>query len=376
MRSTRAWAAVILLCASAWGADFGNTPVGRMPFGAHTSSNPAASTVALDAESDVNGFLNFAESTDPILGAIVCASGRVGTPPTYKVSLQGLGASGIEDGTIKGGGSPVSKTFTPPADTSWNNTVQRIAFDNPYTPTLGEALAVVTKHDSGTVDGSNHFILIGEWSNVVTRLNVPYHTVNGAKQQGYGLPCGGWYTANRDYGFPIASITYQTFHANSTPDEYRLTFQKPCSVTGNTFKIGRFGWAGAVSVTGSSLYLKLYQGGSALITDTYDADHFQDTDREETSIPFKSQPTLSCGTTYDIGISTDSTSLALAMFILDTDGTTSAFPGGANWKLSTCTDGGSCSSDGEKRPVAWITLIDDTAPAGGSGGTRSYAVGN
>src|SRR5438105_4685448 len=47
---------------------------------------------------------------------------RTGTPPTYQVSLQGVDGTGVPDGTVKGGGSPASATFTPPADATWDAT--------------------------------------------------------------------------------------------------------------------------------------------------------------------------------------------------------------------------------------------------------------
>ncbi len=68
---------------------------------------------------------------------------RAGTPPTYLISLQGVNGSGSPDGTVKGGGSPVSHAFTPPADTSWDASTRRQALDNNYTCTRGEFLAIV-----------------------------------------------------------------------------------------------------------------------------------------------------------------------------------------------------------------------------------------
>lgn len=79
---------------------------------------------------------------------------RTGTPPTYRISLQGV-TSDAPDGTVKGGGSPASATFTPPADSTWNNTFQWVALDNPYSASVDELLALVIDHSSGTIDGSN-----------------------------------------------------------------------------------------------------------------------------------------------------------------------------------------------------------------------------
>src|SRR3990167_2686468 len=55
---------------------------------------------------------------------------RTGTPPTYRVSLQALGGAAKPTGTVLGGGSPASATFTPPADTTWDTTWQWVALTN------------------------------------------------------------------------------------------------------------------------------------------------------------------------------------------------------------------------------------------------------
>src|SRR4051794_40309133 len=48
---------------------------------------------------------------------------RTGTPPTHRISLQGVDqASGIPDGVIKVSTGPCSGLFTPPANTSWDGT--------------------------------------------------------------------------------------------------------------------------------------------------------------------------------------------------------------------------------------------------------------
>ncbi len=63
---------------------------------------------------------------------------RTGTCPTYIHSLQGVGTDGNPDGAVKGGGSPASKTFTPPADTTFNGLFKYNTLDNAYTCARGE----------------------------------------------------------------------------------------------------------------------------------------------------------------------------------------------------------------------------------------------
>lgn len=104
---------------------------------------------------------------NPITHVRLCVPSIAGTPPTYRVSLQALDANGMPTGTVLGGGSPASATFTPASVG-----VKEIALANAYTPTLSQQLAVVVDHSSGTVDFSNYAaILVGVTFGGVPRSN-------------------------------------------------------------------------------------------------------------------------------------------------------------------------------------------------------------
>src|SRR5574342_1044592 len=81
---------------------------------------------------------------------------RTGTPPTYKIGLQGVDSSGNPDGIYKTNGSECSATFTPPADTTWNNTWRTETLTAGYTPAIGEFVALVIEYSSGTINGLNN----------------------------------------------------------------------------------------------------------------------------------------------------------------------------------------------------------------------------
>ena len=102
-----------------------------------------------------NGTRIVARSTSPITHIIFPCVGITGASPVHRVSIQGVTSEGLPDGTIKGGGSPASATFTPTVGRN------RIALANAWSPaTIGEAFSVVVEYSSGTVDFSNAATLI------------------------------------------------------------------------------------------------------------------------------------------------------------------------------------------------------------------------
>jgi hypothetical protein len=114
-----------------------------------------------------------ADTTDAITDLGFRYGARTGTPPTYRISLQGASTSGIgPDGTVLGGGSPASQTFTPPADTSINGLWQWKTLANSYTPTRGQFLCSVIEYSSGTIDGSNNSSFTKEAAGLLSLIHI------------------------------------------------------------------------------------------------------------------------------------------------------------------------------------------------------------
>lgn len=111
----------------------------------------------LDSSADECGALFQAGTTNAITHLGFKVATKVGTPPTYKIALEG-DSSGLPDGTIKGGGSPASATFDP---SGWaDDSVNWIALDNSYTPSSpDELLWIVVSYDSGTINSSNRLLI-------------------------------------------------------------------------------------------------------------------------------------------------------------------------------------------------------------------------
>lgn len=160
-----------------------------------------------------------------------------GTPPTFLASLQSINSYGHPTGTILGGGSPASNTFTGASLTAgaWNT----VTLSNSYAVAAGEAFAAVLEHSSGTVDFSNYFRLNNNL------IDPPWTLNSSALALGMLYGSGtGWY--NQEYDSIWIRVgdgtdTWQpgTFNANHSevvynntdnPDEYGMKFQvaEPC----------------------------------------------------------------------------------------------------------------------------------------------------
>ena len=127
----------------------GDTILLLSPFQAPGASF-SISTFTVDAATDMLAWIVSAEATDTIT-RLGCNASAIESPPTYKISIQGVStsAAGTPDGTIKGGGSPASATFVPTVGFDW------ITLDNSYNVTQGEMIAIVIEYESGTIGASN-----------------------------------------------------------------------------------------------------------------------------------------------------------------------------------------------------------------------------
>lgn len=299
---------------------------------------------------------------------------RTGTPPTYKISLQGV-TNGVPDGTIKGGASPASVTFTPPADTTWNNGWRWLTLDNAYTAAPGEDLALVIAYSSGTIDASNCSSFTTTISNTAN-LN-PFSINNDAGVRTVAgvttTPIFGYATADRAYGRPLDSIATITYQSGSSPNEYGMKFTDPAGIS-DTYKIGCFVPMTAPAAAGTFL-VQLYDGGNAGDT-TVLQDVQHDTDNQSSNsaarpmiIPFnETSPTaLTFGNSYRVSIlAQTATNVLLYSLSVATASDWDAWPGGQNFML-TQRSGGNWTDTATSRLIAHMEVIDMTEAAGSAG---------
>jgi hypothetical protein len=285
---------------------------------------------------------------------------KTGTTPNYKISLQGVNSSGNPDGTIKGGGSPASKVFSPSglswADGSWN----WLTLDNTYVCTQGEDLAIVIAYDSGTIDGSNNASFSGQ-NNGSPNWNYPrvIQNDNGTRSSGTVLPYYGYGSASTAYGRPIQNAQAPSLGLNTTPDEIALKFTLPAT-WGTAFQI-----AGArilmYNNAGTAIWMRLYDGTTVLQDKSFDVDvgrvaayGWQEIYFDETTLS-----TLNFGQTYRLAFAPQqSTGHFPGRIEVASAADMEAWTGGTNFGWSERTDSGAWSDNTLYRPFIELLVRD------------------
>lgn len=303
------------------------------------------------------------------------SASKTGTTPTYKISLQGINSSGRADGTIKGGGSPASATFSP-TSLSWSNaTFQWLTLDNAYACTRGEFLAVVIGHDSGTIDGSNYMSVTTTTTNAVHRFPC-YVTYDGNTSTATrsGTPLVGYGSSGTAYGAPIQSASQTSFNSGSAADELATRFTLP-SGWGNTYQVAGFRMLGAFAAGGTTKF-NLYSGGGAsdttvIASATFTHDYVSSNSGGNFLFYFSDTtiPTLNFGSTYRLGIQPQGAqNVTINWMGVASQADFEAFPMGQNFGYSSRVDGGNWTDDLTQRLAIEPILVDITEPSGGGGG--------
>jgi hypothetical protein len=285
---------------------------------------------------------------------------RTGTPPTQRISLRHA-----EDDGLVGAGILASKTFTPPADTSWDGTFQWIELLNPYSADRGEKLVMVLEYISGAVSNSNrsrYFVNIG-----ASRLqsgHYPYGvTNNGSQVRSGNAPIFGYKSSSRSYGLPLKSISELTVNS---PGEAGLRFLLDRGF-GSTFRLLGASWLGRLSSTsGQTVSLVLYDASGdelhrivkdadqAYSTTSHDHDHsmfFDDATLEE----------LEFGQEYFLVLAPGgaSTNTLIRCFDLEDSSDMTALRGGSGMYLVTrASTGVDFTRDRSRRPIFTDLHID------------------
>lgn len=328
---------------------------------------------SLDANNDGLAAVFETFSADPITHLGFRYGSRTGTPPTYIIALEGVDGSGLPDGTVKGGGSPASATFTPPASTAWDGTWQWVALSNSYTPTRSELLAATIRYSSGTVDASNFSSITRDLSGLAAaNQGIPYELTltagTWAKRTSDG-PVFGYRTASGRHGC-IATGLFQT-NVTTTGNRQALGFVLP-SGHGSTFKLAGITAQMRVSAAAGSFVFGLWDSSGTMIQDkTYDADQFGNTggsnSRSLCLFDESSLTALNYGTTYYVGFqSVSSSAVGMRGYQLSEAADRSAYPNGTNMWLGTW-NGSAWSDDTTVIPICELILSDVTVPSGGGG---------
>lgn len=373
----------ILIAVSAQAADVSNLQLGGRVARATTVTefNLNQSTFALDATTDAFGCVMQMPVATTITQCCWTNGFKTGTAPTYRCSLQSIGTTGFNSGTILGGGSPASCTFANAAYAG-DGAGQCCTLSNSYTNTRGEAFAVHVDYSTGTINGSNYieyaYGLVGADAAALTALPYSYLTTAGtpAKAGAGRFPVCYVKSASATFGYPGTDIEVTAYSSDSTPDEYALAFTVPAD-TCDTYTIKGVSCLIRRPAASKTLDVKLYTGKAQLqILDNWDGDWLSSTGSsgERSYVDFlftdSSLTALDCGSQYRIGFVPNETSSNFGLAVLDTQtaGELSALPGGTAFFLSTRTDAGAWTDVTDKRPFCDLIFGDETDPAGGGGG--------
>lgn len=332
----------------------------------------AATNHTVDASNEGLAWAFQARAASPISKIWFRYGSRTGTPPTYRVSLQSLGTTGLPDGTVLGGGSPASATFTPPADTSWDGLGQWITLDNTYTPAEGEVLCVVVEYSSGTIDGSNNSSFTRSVSNLIgTSIQFPYSMTNTggtwSKFSGSAAPCFAIEDAVGIYGVPFVSL----YVSNTITSGHRVAAAMTLpSVFGSTFVVKSI-VVGAVRIGSAGGTAKICiwdNAGTELASSgTIDTDQMASPANQGVyTAKLTSDVPLNYGTKYYYGIESTGTPVNLCGINLTNSADRAAYPIGQNraWAL---WDGSSWAETTTRLPFVDLVFDDISVPSGGGG---------
>lgn len=328
-------------------------------------------TFALNGVTDAVEFVLQAAAAATITRLGFRVGTRTGTPPTYRISLQGVNASGNPDGTIKGGGTPASATFTPPASTAWNNTWQWVTLDNAYTCARGEYLAVVIDYSSGTIDGSNNITFATHCDSTSVSSLFPFAIQNdaGVRTRRTGQPYFGYGSVSKAYGNVYLSGSNITINSAGT-DEVAAKFTLPAD-WGDTFQVlGAHVLCAPISA-GKTISMTLYEGGGAADTTVlqsvdWDTDFTSAAGTGILTLYFDEATlsTLTFGNTYRLSFGTPDASGQLISVV--------SVSSAADWDASalgqqfarSLRSGGNWTDSAVSRVLCNLILADWTKPAG------------
>lgn len=292
-----------------------------------------------------------------------------GSAPVFKISLQGVDGSGNPDGTILGGGSPASKTFTPTSGN--NNTWTWQTLDNSIAVTRGQLLSIVIARDSGTIDGSNNCSFASTAALGVT-VGMPYNIQNdnGVRTRQVTSPIFGYKSSTRVYGQPCQTAQAVGYNSGSTPDERANLLNIP-TTWWSTYKIIGVAWYGVLAAA-TTVDIVLYDsdGSTVLQSITLDSDYTQSVSNRRFEMLFDESTlsTLNAGTNYYLAVKPAATSHTLAGVTVSATADLDAYVAGASvCQAASRTDAGAWTTDNTTRWAINPIVADITAPSGGSG---------
>lgn len=281
-------------------------PVPGVPFILVSASD---NSVTIDSNGDRVAGVFQAETTDAITHVGYRQGTTTGSPGVLRISLQGVDSSGNPDGTVKGGGSPASTTFTPAGggDNTW---IWR-ALDNSYTPAaLGELSSWVIDRSSGTFDGSNNVSILRSNNAMLGVSLFPYtlSDTTGSWAKGTGSLFG-YKTASARFGHYCQAVTMQSVTTSGHRRALAFTFDGEGAAS---YKL--IGCNAVVDFPASgNIKFGLWNSGGLLASATLGNSQVQNNTLDRVAhIYFDTYATLTPGTKYYIGCEADGNAFEVA----------------------------------------------------------------
>ena len=160
---------------------------------------------ALDASGEHFAVTSYVPEDVLITQVAIRQNVAVGTPPVYRVGIEGQDSTGFPDGALKAAGASV--LWTP--SSADDNTLKWLTLDTPYPAGAGELISIVCRYSSGTINASNHINIYYRTVNT-TAEGVPYTTIFTSTREARFAPFA-YRSATRVYGRPIASMGQHTW---------------------------------------------------------------------------------------------------------------------------------------------------------------------
>lgn len=337
------------------------TAIRNLPFGVPwylAPSGAGLTTFGLDASDDALEFILQVEEAFTAVDVGFRYGTRTGTPPTYRISLQGV-SNGRADGTILASGSAYVD-FTPPANGTWDNTFRWLTLTAAPDLTRGQKVAVVIAYQSGTVSGAHFSSFARSTSLFPSSIAFPcaVQVNGGVATRAAAWPVVGLRTsgAARTYGYPLLSVSSTQFSSDSSPSERGIKFTTDADQF-STFAVVGVEFQGRTPAAAKSFVITLYDGTTPLQTVTVDSDDLGSNAAAQSLFRiFFDETTLSvlnAGTPYYIGLNPRETGANLAIDTLQVAAASDldAFPMGQGWIGVTRT--------GDPPSGAWTEVTTD-----------------
>jgi hypothetical protein len=315
--------------------------------------------LALDASTDKVGWVFVMGEAATINTLLFRYGTRTGTPPTYQISLQGVTTAGVPDGT------PIqSATFTPPASTAWNSTIQAIAISN-ASLSAETPYAIVIEYSSGTINGSNNGSFT-QCTTVGVNDGLPYSvadTLGSWNKDTSGMPVFGLRSASTTYGRPFLSFT-NAAAATSDGNRIALKLTLPAGA-GDTFKVSKIRVWLNVAGTASMIGGIWNAAGTAIDTVTIDSDvqRVPASAAQAIEFPINNPTALSFGTPYYFGVERAGADITLRTITVPANGDLAPFPYGTVGYQSIWSGGAWADTDTAAVPIE-LAITDITEPTG------------